>query len=96
MSGARGVREREGSKIPVKLAAISVKFRCGFSSNSLLMLGNCVLSGRAYVCGGTPAIGMNRQLPVNGAGMAVWQAGGQVLMMSCGNRKQSLSRPCKD
>jgi hypothetical protein len=78
------------------LAAISMKFRCGFSSGLLLMLGNCVLGGRAYLCDGNSGHRMNRQLPVNGAGMAVWQAGGQVLMMSCRNRKQLLIRPCKD
>src|SRR5215207_9935554 len=29
-----------------------MKFRRGFSSDSLLMRGNCVLSSRAYLCGG--------------------------------------------
>jgi hypothetical protein len=31
------------------LTAIPMKFRCDFSSDLLLMLGNCVLGGRAYL-----------------------------------------------
>ena len=54
-----------------KLAGISRLFRR-----------NCVLAARPYLCDkGNPTVGLDRQLPVNEAGLAVWQGGGQVLMM---------------
>jgi hypothetical protein len=73
-------KDRNFGKIDGNFRADSPCVRGGFAFDAWQLRSE---QPHLSLCPGTPTIGMSRQLPVNGAGMAVWQAGGQALMMSC-------------
>src|SRR5215210_407312 len=60
-------KDRNFGKIGWDFSAVSPQLRSGRRSLSSWQ--------------GNPTAGLDRRLPVNEAGLAVWQVGGQVLMM---------------